>query len=650
MSAGEIVYRMGQSLEARRRRAFSGRTAVPLDTTLATADRLRAVAASGPTRTIRFFGVSLDYPSAAPLDWSRDYKNGVSAPSRFYGDVDYRDESEVGDSKYTWELNRHQFLVPWALEFQRSGDETAAAAVVSVILDWIGKNPRYVGINWISSLEHALRILGWGICLDLCRSSKSASEARPLIAQAVAEKARFIRETLSLHSSANNHLMGELVGLLAVGAFFPEAHGSADHAAFAQQRIVAEAARQNHADGVNREQAIYYHHYVAEYLLVAESLLGRVGAALAPHVSGLTHRMLTFIDAMTDDHGQPFEIGDRDDGSVTGLNLGTGVSVYESLLWTAAARFADADAGAHAARIARNAGRQPAVDPRTAYWYPDAVARMGSDERRSRRFFFQEGGYFLSSHEGWNLLFKGGPFGYPSIAAHSHCDQLGVLLRRGGRDVLTDGGTCVYHTNERWRRYFKGTTAHNTVRVDGVDQAEYAGAFLWATHADARLEVGEPGANADDFTVRGSHDGYLRLPDPVTHERRVELRSGVGYRITDDLRGEQPHAFELVWNVGGDFDLAPAERSPEGVLAWDVRRGGATECRLVVPSPGGVPGLYRGDEHRPAGFESRSYLEKTPCWQVVVTARAARWRCVTYVLFGPGPADEDALSLERRWS
>jgi hypothetical protein len=99
----------------------------------------RAVA--GPLRPIRFFGTEIDFPRERP-EWSRDYHSGQRAPLRFYGDVDYRDHGVVGDSKHTWELNRHQFIVPWAIDAAETGDETAAAAVVAVVLDWIASNPR----------------------------------------------------------------------------------------------------------------------------------------------------------------------------------------------------------------------------------------------------------------------------------------------------------------------------------------------------------------------------------------------------------------------------------------------------------------------------------------------------------------------------
>ena len=128
-------------------------------------------------------------------------------------------------------------------------------------------------------LELALRILSWGIALDLCQASRHAQTARAEVVQSVSEQARYVRGTLSEHSSANNHLMGELVGLLATAVFFPEVPEATHYAEYARDRILEESRRQTLSDGVNREQAIYYHHYVTEYLLTADALFARLGGS-----------------------------------------------------------------------------------------------------------------------------------------------------------------------------------------------------------------------------------------------------------------------------------------------------------------------------------------------------------------------------------
>jgi hypothetical protein len=519
---------------------------------------------------------------------------------------------------------------------------------VYVIRDWIAANPRYIGINWCSSLELALRILSWGIALDLCHASGHVRTARAEIVRSVREQARHVRGMLSEYSSANNHLVGELVGLLATAVFFQEVPEAANYAEYASRRILEESRRQNLPDGVNREQAIYYHHYVTEYLLTADALLTRRGVASSTELRERARRMLEFVDAMTDDDGRAFDVGDRDEGMVTGLNRGTGAGIYESLLWSGWVLFGDACMGAHASRIARSRGVPPAPDTRTVYWHggrPVVLPEVGSPPRR----LFPEGGYFVSRDEAFTALFKAGPFGYPSIAAHAHCDQLSFLLKREGEIIVGDSGTGVYHTDDRWRRFFKGTLAHSTVAVDGRDQAEYAGAFLWSTHANGRLTLEQD--TPDRFDVRGSHDGYRRLADPVEHERRVLYRRGLGYRVHDRLVARSHHSYTLAWNFGPRVQLRrPPASGGDFLTTWAVWLRDEPLLTLLLRASAPMQVRLRcGDESGPAGFSSPRYLEWHPVPSLWVEVAGACCELETFLLTHAPSLPEEVQAVLEGW-
>lgn len=676
MPAGEIRYRVGQSIRQQLRRISAGRGASRL---VVTPDNELLLAGNARVRTmpVRFFDICLEYPDCAPIDWARDYKHGFSAPKVFYGKLNYRDEKQVGDIKYTWELNRHQFLAGWALEYQRTRDERVACDVVDVIGSWVKENPKYIGVNWMSSLELALRILSWGIALDLCRNSAAVQDARSWIAASVGEQAEYIRQTLSRFSSGNNHLMGELTGLLAAAVFFPEIQYSNELAQYAREAICEQAMAQNAPDGVNREQAIYYHHYTLEYLLTAMALLERRHDAMPASVRELVKRMLSFVDAMVDGRGVPLETGDRDDGCVTGLNAGSGIGVYESLLWSGWRVFREERLLQHAVQIAQARGAEPGIDPRTAYWHGSEDVPAGIGVPAGWRWVFPQGGYYISRQDGLGVMFKAGPFTYPSIGAHAHCDQLSVccVVSRSDVDhgaeaeVLADSGTYCYHTHDVWRRYFRGTSAHNTVRVDGLDQAEYGGPFLWTTHADAELRVEHQSKTG--FAVCGKHCGYMRLKDPVSHMRRVQCETEAGgecvLHVLDHLESDEEHVYELFWNFGPKVSLLEnAEKAPEGqgsVRRWEILVSGVYVMTLSIRSElpfeaevrrgeGGRDGV-EGVEAVPArgkagvaaqsvcvddigGWYSRRFLEKVPVPQLCIRVKAADWNVDSVFEMGLG--------------
>jgi hypothetical protein len=68
----------------------------------------------------------------------------------------------------------------------------------------------------------ALRLVNWSIAWQLMGLDPVAdSGATAKWVGSVHAHARHVRHALSRHSSANNHLLGELVGLCAAGATWP---------------------------------------------------------------------------------------------------------------------------------------------------------------------------------------------------------------------------------------------------------------------------------------------------------------------------------------------------------------------------------------------------------------------------------------------
>jgi hypothetical protein len=95
------------------------------------------------------------------IDWHLDIVSGKRAPLRPWPKINYLDFNEVGDSKVTWELSRHQFLVTLAKAWLLTAEERFIRKLESLYYDWHRENPYPLGINWASSLEVAFRSLSW---------------------------------------------------------------------------------------------------------------------------------------------------------------------------------------------------------------------------------------------------------------------------------------------------------------------------------------------------------------------------------------------------------------------------------------------------------------------------------------------------------
>ena len=74
------------------------------------------------------------------------------------------------------------------------------------------------------------------------------------------------------------------------------------------------------------------------------------------------------------------------------------------------------------------------------------------------------------------ILFDAGGFA-PEAGGHSHSDALSLIVRQGDQELLIDPGTYAYVGDAHLRNWFRGSAAHNTIRIGGRDQATPAGPF-----------------------------------------------------------------------------------------------------------------------------------------------------------------------------
>jgi len=581
---------------------------------------------------------NIDCQFGATPDWNRDPKTGTIAPLAFGKTLNYRDESVVGDIKYLWEPNRHLHLVTLAQAYHQSGEQCYLEGLRHQLESWLEQCPYLRGPNWTSSLELAIRLINWSIAWQLIGglgspmfSGPNGAQFRERWLRSIYQHMHFIRGYFSRYSSANNHLIGELSGLYVGCVTWPFWPDTAKWQRVAKVELEHEALLQNAADGVNREQAVSYQQFVLDFMLLA-GLAGRENDdAFSPPYWRRIESMLEFIASVMDVNGNVPMIGDADDGYAVRLSQEAEFCPYRSLLATGAVLFKRGDFRAKAGQL----------DDKTRWLLGPASDKEYSDIQKNitalpTRREFREGGYYVLGSEfetpqELRVIADAGPLGYLSIAAHGHADALAFTLSIGGREILIDPGTYAYHTQKKWRDYFRGTAAHNTVTVDGENQSEIGGNFLWLRKANITCELWKAGSKSDHFV--GSHDGYRRLDDPVNHRREILLeKAGRRIVVTDTLECAGQHRAECRWH----FSEA-CEVWLEGNVLYARNNGSVVNLRLEDPAL--KIELHNGDEDPPCGWVSRSFDVKIPTVTAVVPfAVQGRTILITEIVCGDGSA------------
>jgi hypothetical protein len=552
-----------------------------------------------------------------PPVWNRDPDSGVVGPSIYAGDIAIANREQVGDIKHVWELNRHLHLVRLGQAWAATGDVAWLHALHHQLRSWLDQCPPLVGPNWTSSLELGIRLINWGLVWQLIGGEASGlfagEDGQRLRAdwlESIHAHCSAIARHLSRHSSANNHLIGELAGLYVGASIWPCWKSSAAWLEQARRELEHEAQVQFSRDGVNREQAFAYHIFSSEFLFVA----GLVGQACGHPFSRAywtsLQRALRFLRSVRDVGGNVPMVGDADDGIVFRLDA-PGSDRAEQLLALGDAVLRHHTGVRH--------HEEPEVRHPGVRWLLHTLPgkRPEADPHESDTgWAFPDGGYLLfGSHFGEAREIKGmvdcGPLGYLGIAAHGHADALSLNLSIGGEECLVDPGTYSYWQEHKWRDYFRGTSAHNTVRIDGLDQSVSGGRFMWLKKARAAIE--RMPQSPHEFDFRGSHDGYQRLADPVRHMRSVRFDAASSTLVVrDEIAAKKHHQVELFWHFAPGLNV---RLNSSGLHV----RGKRFALQMHAHGADLSMELVRANENPPLGWYSRCYESKQACDVLKIT-------------------------------
>jgi len=441
----------------------------------------------------RFPLLSGEIETGPEIDWRRDYISGKSTGAGYFRLIPYLDFARAGDHKQVWELNRHQHLVLLAQAWRLTGRAEFCREIDAQLTSWWVANPYGRGINWASALEVAFRALSWIWVYHIAGEQMSA-RTRGRLLDSLYAHGRHLEGNLSVYFSPNTHLLGEAVALHAIGTLFPDYPRSRQWRRKGGAMVRAQMEAQARADGSHFEQSTYYHVYALDMLKFSAQL-----EEMPPDYTAKLRRMEDYLDALLGPQRRLVFLGD-DDGGRFFHSYGPRDGFREASLESAAP--------GRGSQLFENAGI--------------AIMRDGDTQ----------------------IIADAGPMGAGG-AGHSHADALSFVLRRGAEDLLVDAGTFTYVADAKWRNWFRGTAAHNTIRIDGLDQATPVNPFRWADKPEVVINAWRTSEEEDFLDAvcryRGlEHRRVIRFAKPDTVFVRDEITGGIG----------GPHLLEQFWHSG----------------------------------------------------------------------------------------------------
>jgi hypothetical protein len=491
------------------------------------------------------------------IHWRLDYKNQMETGIQYFRRVAYLDFRSSGDHKYIWELNRHQHLVVLAQAFRLSGDSAYIEEAQRQIGSWLADNPFLRGINWASALEVAFRALSW-IWVDHLAGDVLPTAFRQNLLTALYRHGCFLERNLSVYFSPNTHLIGEAAALHSLGLLYPGFPHSARWRARAAEILETEMEAQVMADGSHMEQSAYYHVYALDFFL-----WHAVRTKTSTRFRDKLGRMADYLDALMGAAGRLPTIGDEDGGRVFHP-------------YGARTAFGAATMATSAVCLGRPEWIRSPDDlaEQAAWWVGDAALNCAPAPRpKPCSRLFPNAGIAIMTAGDVQIVAKPGGFGAQS-AGHSHSDVLSFVCRRGAKGLLIDPGTYTYVAGAEWRDRFRGSAAHNTIRIDGADQAQAEGPFRWQGLPDVSVRdwVSTPARDLLDAHCR--YAGFL-------HRRRWLFLKPDLLLILDQVEGPPgEHLVEQFWHAGDSpdtFEYLAFSRPADFVPAWRSRVFGSKE-------------------------------------------------------------------------
>jgi hypothetical protein len=432
---------------------------------------------------------------------------------------DWRSSALPPDDEWRIEWWKHYEGLDLAHAFHATGERRFADAWESLVASFVEQVP--VGSD--TSDVAARRLTNW-----IYAWTSFGDAVDVALADRIAAEVAFVRDHLT---PERNHRTLELYALFLASLAFPDA----ELLAFATAELERNLRDDFRPDGVHREASTHYHMVALRSFVAALEDGRRFGVRFSADFVRRLERAYEFACHVR-----------RPDGSIPALS--------------------DSDNGDYTALLEL------------------AGALLGRSEPRACSASFPDGGYYVQ-RSGWDsdarfLIFDCGPLG---DGGHGHYDLLSVEIATGCPLVVDPGRGTYSEAGPNLRRWFKRTSAHNTVLVDGLDQTPYRRGKPKGEVATGRLLARFTRPGLDLLTGEARSPVY-----EAVHERRVLFVGGEYWLIEDLLRGERPHGYELRFHLAPGTATAdgPVVRAPGLTLVLADGLEACLEPGLVAPSYG----------------------------------------------------------------
>ena len=458
-------------------------------------------------------------PLGLDYDWVTNPETGYRYDTHQHWTKVNDFSQKAGDIKFVWEKSRFSWLLT-VCRYDYHYDEDHAEFAISQILDWINKNPLNCGPNYKCSQETSIRILNWLFALNFYRNNDALTEDRwNKIITSIYWQTDHVMKNINFSRIAvrNNHAITETLTLYLMGMMFPMMKDANTWKKKGKKWFEQEIDYQIEDDGTFIQDSMNYHRVVIQLLTYAIAISDMHGEKFGDFVYEKAYKSVNFLyqcqepasgwlpNYGNNDGALFFPLSDNDyrdyRPQLDALHgLLTGKSLYEDFL---------EDAKWIGCSIPKN--RQ----------------KFDKIEKQYGLVNFEKSGYNLIREKDMLTFIRCGLF-----KKNGSTDQLHLDAWYKGRNILMDGGSYMYNTDDKTVRYFAGSEAHNTIMLGDYDQMQKGMRFIW--FYPPTLLKAEMHEENDAYVFEGKVNAFKQINDSITIQRVVKKIKGVPEWIVKD--------------------------------------------------------------------------------------------------------------------
>lgn len=446
---------------------------------------------------------------------------------------------EAGDIKFVWEKSRFSWLLT-VCRYDYHFEEDHAEFAIGQILDWIDKNPLNCGPNYKCSQEISIRILNWLFVLSFYRNSEVLTEDRwRQIVTSIYWQTDHVMKNINFSRIAvrNNHAITETLTLYLMGLLFPMMRGARIWKNKGKKWFEQEIDYQIEEDGTFIQDSMNYHRVIVQLLTYAIALADGHGEQFADFVYEKAYKSVNFL----------YQCQEPSNGWLPNYGANDGALFFP---------LSDADYRDYRPQLDALHGlltRKPLYGDylEDALWVGTNVTISRAVYPRIKRQYgmvtFKKSGYYLIREKETLTFIRCGLF-----KTNGSRDQLHLDVWYKGENVLIDGGSYMYNTDEVTVRYFSGTESHNTIMIGDYDQMQKGSRFMWF-YPPTLLNV-ELKEEPSDYLFEGEIEAFKHIGKNIKIRRTVKKLKGCAeWEITDSIGGVPENMWKRqLWHTKSD--------------------------------------------------------------------------------------------------